>query len=33
VAFIGATLCGIIDLHGFAVRFISGFVVELKFQS
>jgi len=26
-AFIGATLCGIIYLHGFAVRLFSGFVV------
>jgi hypothetical protein len=29
-AFIGATLCGIIHLHGFAVRLFSGFVVEFS---
>ena len=28
-AFIGATLCGIINLHGFAVRLFSGFVVKI----
>jgi len=27
-AFIGATLCGIIHLHGYAVHLFSGFVVE-----
>jgi len=27
-AFIGATLCGIIHLHGYAVRLFSGFVVK-----
>jgi hypothetical protein len=29
-AFFGATLCGIIYLHGYAVRLFSGFVVKLK---
>jgi len=28
-AFIGATLCGIINLHGYAVRLFSGFVVKI----
>jgi len=27
-AFVGATLCGINDLHGFTVHLFSGFVVE-----
>jgi len=27
--FIGATLCGIIHLHDYAVRLFSGFVVEI----